>query len=340
MPLQLRNILGFRSQIDSSGSGGGGGSFNGETLTFTGASGANQILIPDNLAQSLIITQGANQYQRFITTDNAEAVTFLKGMGVTEGTATAAGANQGTATVLTNQITYVTSGNGAGVRLPASRPAGETWIVYNATATNPGVGLLNAINVYPATGESILPMAANIRDQVPGAQSAMYVSLGSGTWRNLDSKSDHVNFLIGYTYNFYATPQFLNGINVTNGSVATVGSGGALDVAGNFATTQGATSTTAGTTITLSWLTASFHHIDLEGASGNVTLTLNSPRSGGRYTIKVTQGSVARNLVWPAAVKWPGGVAPTITITNDAIDFIQLYYDGTNYLATYHQNFT
>lgn len=100
-----------------------------------------------------------------------------------------------------------------------------------------------------------------------------------------------------------------------------------------------ATLTTAGTTITVDWNNGNAQVIDLQGASGNVTLTLSNPLAGASYVIKVIQGSVTRNLIWPATVKWPGGIAPTISAANDAMDLITLFWDGTNYLATFQQAF-
>jgi hypothetical protein len=77
--------------------------------------------------------------------------------------------------------------------------------------------------------------------------------------------------------------------------------------------------------------------IDLGSATGDVTLTLNNPLDGAVYTIKVIQGATDRNLVWPAAVLWPAGTAPTITSGDDVIDTVQLVYDGTYYLSVFSQ---
>lgn len=79
--------------------------------------------------------------------------------------------------------------------------------------------------------------------------------------------------------------------------------------------------------------------LDLQDYSGDVTLTLSNAVVGGSYGVKIIQGSVARNVIWPAAVLWPGGTPPTISATDNAIDLVKLYYDGTNYLATFEQDF-
>ena len=93
-----------------------------------------------------------------------------------------------------------------------------------------------------------------------------------------------------------------------------------------------------GTTQTLDFDLTNAFQIDLEGATGNVTLTLSNPKAGASYVIQVTQGSVARNLVFPGSVIWKDGSgAPTITATNDAIDLITLYYNGTSFLGQFGQ---
>lgn len=79
--------------------------------------------------------------------------------------------------------------------------------------------------------------------------------------------------------------------------------------------------------------------LDLEQFSGDVTLTLSNPRSGASYIIKVLQGSVARNLIWPGNVLWPSGTPPIISTANDTLDVISLYYDGVNFLGLFGQDF-
>jgi hypothetical protein len=49
-------------------------------------------------------------------------------------------------------------------------------------------------------------------------------------------------------------------------------------------------------------------------------------------TIVFTQGA-SHTVAFPAAWKWPGGTAPTITVGAGAIDIVTVLYDGTNYVA-------
>jgi len=115
------------------------------------------------------------------------------------------------------------------------------------------------------------------------------------------------------------------------------------DTSGNLVRIQGysseqATETPSGTTLTIDWNLGNSITVDLGSASGDVTLTLNSGAAGASYIIKAIQGATARDLIWPAAVLWSGGSAPVITTTNDAVDIIALYCDGTNYYGTIVQD--
>jgi len=75
--------------------------------------------------------------------------------------------------------------------------------------------------------------------------------------------------------------------------------------------------------------------LDLLTATGDVTLTLSNAVGGGSYVIKIVQGATtARNVIWPATVKWPGGVTPVITATLSAVGIVSLLFDGTNYYAS------
>lgn len=62
--------------------------------------------------------------------------------------------------------------------------------------------------------------------------------------------------------------------------------------------------------------------VDLEAATGVVTIILQGSPSGyGEINIRVKQGSVARTITWSGgAFEWPGGTVPTMTTANDSID--------------------
>lgn len=96
-----------------------------------------------------------------------------------------------------------------------------------------------------------------------------------------------------------------------------------------------------GTTQAINWNDGNGQMLSLASATGNVTLTFTNPKAGAVYVIKVTQRASAtyRNIVWPAAVKWSGGVLPTISAVANAVDTVVLFYDGTYYYANISQNY-
>ncbi len=88
-------------------------------------------------------------------------------------------------------------------------------------------------------------------------------------------------------------------------------------------------------------------NIDLSG--GNVftvnmglnvtTLNLTNPVVG-TYLIKFVQDATGtRDVTFPVAWKWAGGISPSLTNTANKIDIVTLIYDGSTYYTTIVQNF-
>jgi hypothetical protein len=137
----------------------------------------------------------------------------------------------------------------------------------------------------------------------------------------------------------------LRGVGGASGGAGVLGVAGgtgltAIESTGNLKITGQAynvlpsTVTTAGTTATIDWNNGNGQVFDAQGSSGNVTFTFSNPIAGASYVLKLIQGSSARTYLWPATVKWPGGTAPTVTATNDAIDLCSFFCDGTNYIGS------
>lgn len=66
--------------------------------------------------------------------------------------------------------------------------------------------------------------------------------------------------------------------------------------------------------------------------NGNCTFTLAGATSGELCVLELVltqDGSGSRSVTWPAAVKWPGGSAPTLSTTAGAVDRVVVStYDG------------
>lgn len=81
-------------------------------------------------------------------------------------------------------------------------------------------------------------------------------------------------------------------------------------------------------------LSASISRITLTAAC---TLTFPTAGAGLSFTVILIQdGTGSRSVTWPASVKWPSGITPTLTATGGRRDlFTFLCADGTNWLGSY-----
>lgn len=112
-------------------------------------------------------------------------------------------------------------------------------------------------------------------------------------------------------------------------------------VGAHIALTQYATTLTpSGTTQTVNWNNGNYQNLDLSSATGDVTLTLSNPKTGGIYRLWVTQGATFRDLIFPASVKWPQGQAPILSSGAGKVDLIELYYNGSVYYGEWELDFS
>ncbi len=88
----------------------------------------------------------------------------------------------------------------------------------------------------------------------------------------------------------------------------------------------------SGTTQTVDWNTGTSQTINAASTTGTLVLTFSNPVSGGRYILK-TLGKTGRVWTMPTSL-WAGGVKPTVTAVDGAIDVFQFIYDGTNYIGS------
>ena len=82
--------------------------------------------------------------------------------------------------------------------------------------------------------------------------------------------------------------------------------------------------------------------VSLNAAITSITFS-NIPTGAYGLTLAFTCDGTARAVTWPAAVKWSGGTAPTLTSTNAKVDiFVLNVWDGTGttwYAMVGGQNF-
>lgn len=92
------------------------------------------------------------------------------------------------------------------------------------------------------------------------------------------------------------------------------------------------------TALTIDWLNGREQRLTM---TGNCTFTLSNPVDGQRTLLHLSTGAGAFTGTWPAAVLWPGGAAPVLTVTASKVDLIVLVYSSTTskYYGAFQQNY-
>lgn len=89
-------------------------------------------------------------------------------------------------------------------------------------------------------------------------------------------------------------------------------------------------------TLTLNCAVGNVFAVSLNANITSLTFT-NVPTTGNSYavTLSLTADGTARTVTWGASIKWPNGIAPTLTSTNNKVDTFVLYtFDaGTTWYA-------
>jgi len=210
----------------------------------------------------------------------------------------------------------------------------------DASAGRTTLGVVIGTNVQAYDGElAAIAGLTSAADAVPyftgsGTASTLTCTTAARTVLDDTTVAAMVNTLGGATSTGTGGLVRIDGSTLT-GAVVVTGPTGSLTITGQVAVTIPTTNTTAGTTQTINWALGNGQVFDAQGSSGNVTFTFSNPVAGASYVLKLIQGSTARTYTWPATVKWPSATAPTVSTTNDYVDMVTFFYDGTNYLGAY-----
>jgi len=94
-----------------------------------------------------------------------------------------------------------------------------------------------------------------------------------------------------------------------------------------------ATVTPSALAATIDWDNGNMQVLDM--TSNINTLTINNPKAGASYFIKIIQSVGGATITWPAAVKWAENDEYAGSVGAGDIDAVALTYDGANYLANY-----
>jgi len=136
----------------------------------------------------------------------------------------------------------------------------------------------------------------------------------------------------------------LGSVSISTASSYAELSSGALILKAQGVTTGGVlnsalqTHTLSGDAVTQDLNMASYNNflVDMATATTGVTLTFSNPVIGQTYGIMIRQtdtGVSNIDVTWPGSILVSGGANPSaISYTDDAVDFFQFYYDGTNFI--------
>jgi hypothetical protein len=103
-----------------------------------------------------------------------------------------------------------------------------------------------------------------------------------------------------------------------------------FDLAGDYK--EGVVTANTGTAYTINTATGTVQILTL---TGNCTFTFPTAVAGESFTLLLRQdGTGSRTVTWPAAVRWPGGTAPTITATANQTDKYVFTSDGTRWYGS------
>ena len=84
--------------------------------------------------------------------------------------------------------------------------------------------------------------------------------------------------------------------------------------------------------------TGNNYKIDLTNADEDLTLSLLNAIPSTIFTFEIISNGTD-NIVWPANVKWEAGQVLIVTPIATAIDMVTMYFNGTNFLASFGSNF-
>jgi|ERR1043165_8980942 hypothetical protein len=294
----------------------GDASFDGATLTYTGSTGGNTIVVPDNLADALSIKEGSNTYLTVTTTNTSEKIALFGPAATTTtaagGAVNATGGTGGTtsgaggAVVLTGGAGGTAgTGNGGAAQLVggasgtgATGAGGALALTGGAAASTNGAGgaIVGAGGAGVGTGAGgaagftggaggatgaggAVTLTGGLGGATSGAGGAVTLTAGAGQ----ATTAGAIASLVGGASGAGATGN--GGVSKIVGGAAasTNGSGGAAQVTGGVATGTG-----TGGAVTI----AAGASGGAGGTAGSVTINSGSA-AGGTAGVVTVQSSVA-----------------------------------------------
>jgi fibronectin-binding autotransporter adhesin len=280
---------------------------------------------------NLLPTQGGNA-NKYLKTDGAGVVSWDSPVTPAAGVNTQVQYNNSGAFAGDANFTYAgngvlnlgVAGTNAGNLVLAGSTSGTTTIAPAATAGN------NTITL-PSTSGTLVTAAAGGITTLTSSGGGVVTVKPANTANNTTWTYPNTN---GTNEDVLSTDGSGNLYWKTN-----TGSGDAVLATGPTITSlreKQTAGTIAAGTLAIDCSAGNVLSVTLNANITTVTFT-NAPTTGNAYSIilSFTGDGTARTITWPAAVRWPGGTAPSPTSATGKVDTYVLYtYDGgTNWFA-------
>lgn len=233
------------------------------------------------------------------------------------GDVTGIGTGTFTSTIANSAVTYakmqnVTAGKLLGSTNTSAAAPGEVTIGTGLSLTNGTLAATNAGTVTSVAALTLGTTGNDIGSSVATASTTPIITL------NIPDASVSARGVVT------TGTQTIAGAKTFSGAIT----------AKNYITTVPA-NITATTTTALDFSTGNILKVSL---GANITTLSVTNATAGTYLLEIIQGGTY-TVAFPAAWKWSGGTAPTITATSGKTDIITIVYDGTTYFASAVQNF-
>jgi hypothetical protein len=235
----------------------------------------------------------------------------------------AAGTNQATATILTNNThhEFTTVGASTGALLPVGLLPSEIS-VYNDGS--------NTLAIYPPVGGSIDGGTTNASVSLAAGSGVTFWASTPSNWYYLSSPSSSS----GSVTQIIAGAGLTGGTITSTGTIALATTGLELDQ-----TLSAITADVDGATITFNCGLTNWHAVTL---GGNRTLALSNVGAGQQFTLVLTQDATgSRTVTWFSTIRWAGGSAPTLSSAANKADIFTFKQISANtyYGMVVGQNF-
>lgn len=244
------------------------------------------------------------------TTDTLNATTFAGSLTGNASSATYASAVTLTADNTTNATNYPLFVNAATGNLSPRTDTGFTYNPSTGLLTTGSLQVNGVVNLNPTADVSIQPSGAGNVTILPSGTGNLIIG-SAGSASTIDSCT------IG---SISAKPGTFT--NLTSTGLTTLKTYKETVYAGGSQTTA----------YTPNYSNGTVHTVTM---GGNVTFAApTNMASGNSLTLILTQDATGgRTGTWNASYKWAGGT-PTLSTTANAVDVVNIFYDGTNYLSS------